>query len=204
VNDKPDLKVVESDETAMPNNVFDDLDALRKAQKVTIKRKSLVVNISVGRPGANTFFRAHPSWALDDAAVIRDKDGTDRAFYYVVPAMKKHPKLEPRLRLVTLAVVITWPADVVMVWPVPVVGDRDFKPWKSARAAYEHSLEHWTQMAWDEGQSDYTVEGAEGIDHAPTWPADLTFEQILKLAFDGRVIDNEDHPYVRQLRGLVE
>jgi hypothetical protein len=34
----------------------------------------------------------------------------------------------------------------------------------------------------------------------PKWP-DLTFNEIIKLAFRGRMIDSLDHPVVRELRG---
>ena len=52
-------------------------------------------------------------------------------------------------------------------------------------------------------RSDYQIETAEGIDHEPVWP-DETFEELLKRGFDGKVIDNEDHPYVRRLRGILD
>ena len=90
-----------------------------------------------------------------------------------------------------------------MIWPVPILGERIFPVWKSARAAYELAREQWTQIAWDEGRSDYAIEIAEGLDHQPMWP-DKSFEELLKLGFDGKVIDNEDHSYVRRLRGLID
>ena len=52
-------------------------------------------------------------------------------------------------------------------------------------------------------RSDYLIETAEGIDHEPTWP-EKDFDELLKLAFDGKVIDSEEHPYVRRLRGLLD
>ena len=58
-------------------------------------------------------------------------------------------------------------------------------------------------MVWSEDEGDYQIETAEGIDHEPAWP-DKTFEDLLKLGFDGKIIDSEEHPYVRRLRGLVD
>jgi len=186
-----------------PSDVFSDLGALRKASKLTIQRKTVMVNVTVDKPPNNSYFRVHPSWVLDECTVVRDPEGSSRPFYFVAPAMRGHPKLKPRLREVTLALVYLWPADTVMIWPVPTLRDRDFKAWKSARAAYELARQRWTQIAWDEARSDYAIETAEGLDHEPVWP-DKSFEELLKLAFDGKVIDNEDHPYVRRLRGLVD
>jgi hypothetical protein len=35
----------------------------------------------------------------------------------------------------------------------------------------------------------------------PTWP-DITFNEVLKIAFRDRIIDNPDHPVIKRLRGL--
>jgi hypothetical protein len=36
----------------------------------------------------------------------------------------------------------------------------------------------------------------------PDWP-DLTFPEILKIAFRDHVVDRDDHPVVQRLRGSV-
>ena len=97
----------------------------------------------------------------------------------------------------------TWPSSNVLIWPVPILGEREFPAWKSARAAYELALDQWVQMVWDEGRNDFLIEVAEGIKHEPTWP-EKSFNELLKLAFDGKIIDSEEHPYVRRLRGLLD
>ena len=61
-------------------------------------------------------------------------------------------------------------------------------------------------MVWNEEESDYAIEIAEGEemkDLVPIWP-DKTFNELLKTGFDGKVSDNEDHPYVRRLRGILD
>jgi len=45
------------------------------------------------------------------------------------------------------------------------------------------------------------VEIAENNPHKPVWPKE-PFQAFLKLAFAGRIIDSDDHEYVRQLRGI--
>ena len=201
---KPRFEVVSENPSPQSDNVFDDLEALRKAAKPTIKRQGVLVNVAVGKPPSNSHFRAHPEWILEGQTVV--KDPATRDFYFVVPAMRTHPKLKERLRLVTLAVVAVWPADVMYVWPVPELGSKkkDFKPWKSARAAYDLSREKWMQIWWSEEESDFKVEKAEGNLPEPTWPDGKTFNDLLKLGFADRIIDNENHDYVRQLRGLTD
>ena len=61
----------------------------------------------------------------------------------------------------------------------------------------------WTQIVWNDERSDYDVEIAEAIEKEPVWP-DKSMGELLKLAFADKVIDNEDHPYVRQLRGVFD
>jgi hypothetical protein len=206
---KPDLKVV-SDETAVgannPTSVFDDLASLRKSQKLTVQRKTVLVNVIVGKPPSDTYFRAHPTWVLDDATVLKTDAGD---FLFVLPGMRGHPKLKDRLRKVTLAAISLWPSNEIMIWPVPILSEREFKVWKSARRAYDLSREQWMQISWSQETSDYVVESAtekDGINNNPVdpvWPQ-KTFEELLKIAFDGRIIDNEDHSYVRRLRGLPD
>jgi len=201
---KPRFEVVSENPSPQSDNVFDDLEALRKAAKPTIKRQGVLVNVAVDKPPSDSHFRAHPEWFLEGQTIVKDPGTGD--FYFVVPAMRTHPKLKERLRLVTLAVVAVWPADVMYVWPVPELGSKkkDFKPWKSARAAYDLSREKWMQIWWSEEESDFKVEKAEGNLPEPTWPDGKTFNDLLKLGFADRIIDNENHDYVRQLRGLTD
>jgi hypothetical protein len=198
---KPDLKLVgDQPKGDNPGSVFDDLASLRKEQKFTIKRKTVLVNVTVDRPANNVYFRSHQQHELEGATILQDRDS--RSYYFVIPAMRTHHKIAKRMRRVTLGLICTWPGHVPLIWPVPTVdGDREFKAWKSARKAYELGKELWTQIVWDEENSDYAIEVAEDINADPIWP-EKTFEELLKIAFDGKIIDNEDHPYVRRLRGL--
>jgi hypothetical protein len=55
-----------------PTSVFDDLDNLRKQSKLTVKRKSILVNVTVDRPPNNAYFRVHPDPEMMlDATVLR-------------------------------------------------------------------------------------------------------------------------------------
>jgi hypothetical protein len=205
MTERPKLEVINEQPKAegTPGSVFDDLASLRKASKLTVQRKAVLVNVAVDKPPNNAYFRCHRELVLDDATVLRDAEGTNQAFYFVVPQMRTHPKLAPRLRRVTLVLTSTWPNGNVLIWPVPILTEREFPVWKSARAAYELARDRWVQMVWAEERSDYLLEIAKGIDHEPTWP-EKGFGELLKLGFDGKVIDSEDHPYVRRLRGLID
>jgi len=201
-DEKPKLEIVPKGD---PTDVFNNLEALRKQSKITVQRKSILINVTVDRPPNNVYFRAHPSpeMQLDSSTIVRPKQGTTRPYYLVLPHMRSHPKLIQQVRWVTIALLSIWPEGGIMLWPVPILGSRYLASAKSARAAFELSQEHWTQIVWNEGANDYNVETAENIDKEPVWP-DKDFASLLKIGFADKVIDNEDHPYVRQLRGLAD
>jgi hypothetical protein len=116
--------------------------------------------------------------------------------------MRSHPKLVQRLRRVTIALVYIWPGGAIQLWPVPILGDNPLSSAKSARTAFELAQASWMQITWNEQRNDYDVEPAEGVNKAPEWP-DKSMSELLKIAFADKVIDNEDHPYVLQLRGVL-
>lgn len=200
------IELVSSDKGEdSPTSVFDDLASLRKQSKLTVQRKPVLVNVAVDKPTNNVYFRAHsdPEMMLDDTTVLRDNTGTSRAYYYVAPAMRSHPKLVQRIRWVTIALLYIWPGGAVQLWPVPILNGKSMASAKSARTAFELAQTHWTQIVWNEERSDYDVETAEAIDKEPVWP-EKTINELLKLGFADKVINNEDHSYVRQLRGLFD
>ena len=195
---KPDLKVVSNRD---PAAIFDDLASLRKESKLTVKRKTVLVNVPVDKPPNNVHFRTHPTSKLENATVIKDKNGTSDVWYFIVPAMRGHPKLAPRLRWVTIMLTCTWPGNGFLLWPVPE--RTSFKAWKSERTAAERAQTDWMQMVWNEEKGDYDVEKAENINIEPTWPKE-SFEELLKTGFADVIVDNEDHYYVRRLRGIAD
>ena len=66
------------------------------------------------------------------------------------------------------------------------------------------SRPRWVQICWNDAARDYDVVTAENINMQPIWPPDLSLRNSMKLGFADKTIDNEDHPYVRQLRGLTD
>ena len=70
-----------------------------------MQRKPVLVNVPVDRPPNNVYFRvnADPEMRLDDSTVLRDNTGASRAFYFVTPVMRSHPKLVQRICSVTIA-----------------------------------------------------------------------------------------------------
>jgi hypothetical protein len=197
---KPDIKLVET----APESIFDDIEGLRKTATLKVSRRVVPINVPVRKPPNNVFFRCHPAPEMSlDASILTGSDGSDD-FYFVTPFMLNHHVVLPRLRKVTIAVVYTWPGGTVSLWPVPMAEETRIACWKSARAAYEMSKTKWVQLCWNSDRRDYDVAVAEGINTDPAWPDDLDIRKLLKLGFADKIISNETHPYVMQLRGLAE
>jgi hypothetical protein len=184
-----------------PTDIFNDLDKLRVESKITVERRKILSSCECRKPDGNLYFRTCPDVNMRlTASLIRHKQERD-LFYFVVPGMRKHPHVERALRYYTLVLIQTWPIGDYQLWPVPVLGEKPMPSDKSQNIAFEKSLRDWTIMTWDAGLRDFNVEIAENNPQKPVWPQE-PFQAFLKLAFAGRIIDSDNHEYVRQLRGI--
>jgi hypothetical protein len=209
---KPDHLKLVIDST--PEDIFNDVEALRKVAEHTVQRRAVPVNMSVRKPPDNAYFQCHPDVAQRiDASLLFDKEEQD--IYFVAPLMMSHPLVVPRLRRVTIATTYLWPSGQILLWPVPFsTGRGSVKCWKTARRAFEIASglavdlatpgPHWVQLCWNSALQDYDLAIAENINMSPIWTEDLKLSNSLKLGFRDRTIVDEDHPYMRQLRGLTE
>jgi hypothetical protein len=197
----------EAQETSR-TSVFADLDKLRKESVVKVRRRVLTTTVPLGKPPPDTYFRCHPDLCLDGMHVIKTNKGSND-FYFVTPSMLEHPLIVKQRRRVTIALTYIWPSGEIGVWPVPdPPKDSKLAAWKSSRGAYEQSKTGWVQLVWNEDRMDFDVLPPEGVGDKklpePVWPPDLDLSAKLTLAFDGRVIENDSHPYMLQLRGILD
>jgi hypothetical protein len=209
---KPDhLKLVTS---SSPEDIFNDVEALRKVAEHKVQRRTVAVNMSVRKPPDNAYFQCHhdPTQRID-ASLLFDKEEQD--IYFVAPPMMNHPLVVSRLRRVTLATTYLWPSGQILLWPGPFpTGKGSVKCWKTARRAFEIASgfatdldppgPRWAQLCWNSALQDYDLAIAEHINMLPIWTDDLKLSNSLKLGFRDKTIVDEDHPYMRQLRGLTE
>jgi hypothetical protein len=205
------LKLVTS---SSPEDIFNDVEALRKVAEHKVQRRTVAVNMSVRKPPDNAYFQCHhdPTQRID-ASLLFDKEEQD--IYFVAPPMMNHPLVVSRLRRVTLATTYLWPSGQILLWPVPFpTGKGSVKCWKTARRAFEIASglatdldppgPRWAQLCCNSVLQDYDLAIAESINMLPIWTDDLKLSNSLKLGFRDKTIVDEDHPYMRQLRGLTE
>ena len=209
---KPELKIVADNppEGNAPESIFDDLSALRRAARPTVKRETKVTEIGVKKPKNDIYFRVHDSEAMlfHEAPLLVDSKHGE--FYFIGPNMLTHEKIKKRVRWYDITVVYVWPGGEIFLWPVPIIGaGKPFPAWKAQRDASEQGKLEWTQLVWDADQSKHHIETAEEKDGqvtipAPIWPADLDLSRLMKLGFADRTITTPEHPYVMQLRGRAD
>jgi hypothetical protein len=161
-----------------------------------------VVTVPVKKPLKTWFFRAHSDPSMYFMAGIwSDPDERDEIFFV-------HPSvvhlLDGQTKPVMLATCITR-QGTLFLWPVPMPTDArgGSMAWgESTRQAVAMAVDYWIRLQPDMQLGAYKIIRAEGDIAAPTWP-NKTMSELLRIAFGNRIIQGEDHPVVRRLRGLA-
>jgi hypothetical protein len=184
-------------------NVFDDIKALALSPADGGgTMREVLTHVPLERPNRQEFFRAHPdpAWSLT-TSVIFDEENFGRDAYLVLPNMRA--ALLGDARPVLLIPLITR-QGVFKYWPLklPLDDGRTNSWFDSARQALALSKEGWICMKPDGALRAYRVLRAVDELPGPIWP-DKQPNELLEIAFRGRIIDSEDHPLVRRIRGAA-
>jgi hypothetical protein len=191
---------IETNPTPSP---FDNLAALRLDQSYadTVGVKKLLTTVPVRKPNRQDFVRVHPdpAYRLTPAAIIEVKE--DREVYLVTPDMAQ--ALPGEFATVTLFTTINR-QGTLHLWPVklPTPDGRHNEWHRSAAEAAERAQKKWVRVTASMSLGAYEIFEASGDLPDPVWP-DISFEEILKIAFRDRIVDRADHALVQRLRGIV-
>jgi hypothetical protein len=166
----------------------------------TLGSKKLISHVAVGKPAKGRFFRSSTADENSiDVFVYEDK--IDNVFYLVSPAVAE--VLGSSARAVTLHLAIDRANNPFLI-PVPLPdtnGQRN--PWpQSLLAAVEHAREKWVRIDSDKSAGVYQIYEAQGVLEEPKWP-DLSLDDLVNIAFSGRVISDLDHPKVLAAMGVI-
>jgi hypothetical protein len=93
---------------------------------------------------------------------------------------------------------------VLFLWPVtiPPPDGRMNEWWRSVREGAELATMRWVRLKASMSLGAYEIFEAQSTMADPEWP-ELSFQELVRIAFRDRLIDNVDHPVVRRLRGLA-
>ena len=156
--------------------------------------------VPVKPPQKEWWIRTHPSndyWL--ETAVIELKE--DREIYLIDPALRDEVATEPMYSTRFLATSINR-QGVLFLWGLKLPGpDGKPNPWhESALDAANRARQGWIRVAANMSLGAYEVWDAPTLHSEPKWP-DVTFSEILKVAFRDRMISEWNHPILRRLRG---
>ena len=94
--------------------------------------------------------------------------------------------------------------NILSLWPIRLPGeDGRIDQWnRSALEAAELSQKYWIRLSANMSLGAYDVHIAEADFPEPEWP-EISFKEILKIAFKDNIIHTLDHPVIQRLRGLI-
>ena len=181
------------------NNPFDP-SHLRLSQNFaeTLGVKKAIITVPVRKPSRQDFVRVHPSDGYRlETAVLELKE--ERETYLVDPVL--WPVLPGELTPKVLFTTVNR-QGVLTLWPVRLPGDDGrLDDWNaSALEAAEMARKGWVRVTANMSLGAYEVYEATGDLPDPDWP-DMSFAEILKVAFKGHYVTEVDHPVIRRLRG---
>jgi hypothetical protein len=172
--------------------------AALRISSADIPTEKVMTAVPVRRPRKDEFFRVHPGEDFTMDVLVVDRDD-DQETYVVMPAYA-----DPLLEVARPARLFTCMSrrGTVFIWPARIPGESGpGRRWAETGlkiAAQAETL--WVRMYGDRGLGGYEMVRARGDLGDPKWP-DKSFRELLRLAFEDRIIDRADHPVIRELHG---
>lgn len=177
-----------------------NLDSIRLkssyGESVAVRRH--ITRVPVRKPLKTEFFRTmrDDAWQLN--TVLLEVREDNEIFLFTRDAYDLLPELQ---RPATLYTAVDRNGNPFLI-PVPLPGP------DGRRNVWHQSLEHvvvkaqekWVRCVANMSAGGYDMLVAEAALTEPEWP-DMSFEEMLAMAFRGKVIDGPEHPAVRKLKG---
>jgi hypothetical protein len=182
------------------SDIFADLGSLRLSQDfdASLGVKKTLLTVPVKKPAKEWFIRTNPELRIE-TYVLDLKE--DREVYLVSRELWSELASESTFGPRALYAAMNR-QNVLFIWPIRLPGaDGKIDEWnRSALEAASMAETKWMRVASNMALGAYDVFQATADWPEPEWPA-LPFNEILRIAFKGRVIETMDHPTLKRLRG---
>lgn len=166
----------------------------------TLGVKKVLTTVPVGRPPKDRFFRAHPlpSWVFP--AWILENKATGETY---LVSEEVASALGDQVRPVELHAAIDRQNNPFLI-PIPLPGPNGVRNrWHESLAqAVERSKSVWLRVSANKDLGGYDIFEATAKLPDPVWP-DITMDELLEVAFRGRIITSVDHPIVQERLGEI-
>ena len=166
----------------------------------TLGVKKVLTTVPVTKPSKDRFFRTHespdwvyPAWTLEE---------TGKGETYIV-SEEVASVLGTLVRAVELYVAIDRQNNLFLI-PVPLPGGKGVRnSWHESRLqAVIRARSVWLRICSNDASKGYDIYEATASLPEPTWP-DITLDELLEIAFRGRILATVDHPVVQEKLGGV-
>jgi len=206
MQNKTETPTTQTTETLPPADVPANLDdfaafALPPGREAVVAAEKLLTSVPVKKPNREWWVRTSPDLATWRAwPVLELKEDGDT--YLVHEALHAELVGEPAFVAVRLVPAVT-DNGVAFFWPVRLPdASGKINSWhESAARAAELARERWVRLVADRTLGGYQVFTAQ-FEREPQWPKQSQAE-LLKIAFQGRLLESTDHPVVKRLKGLA-
>ena len=162
--------------------------------------RKVISTIPIRKPNKSEYIRVRPGeeWQLQTAVLELEK-GVERSTYLVDPHL--WPDLSSETTPALLLTCVNRANDL-FIWRIKLPGaDGRSNTWTDSALQIAKAAETtWCRMKSDTANGIYTHFESNVKLPDPKWPA-LSFHEIIKLAFRGRMIDSLNHPVVQSLLG---
>ena len=166
----------------------------------TLGVKKVLTTVPVGRPSKDRFFRTHPSpsWVFPGWILENKASGET----YLVSA-EVASALGDQVRPVELHAAIDRQNNPFLI-PIPLPGPNGVRNrWHESLAqAVERAKSVWLRISANKDLGGYDIYEATAKLPDPVWP-DTTMDELLEVAFKGRIITSLDHPIVQERLGRI-
>jgi hypothetical protein len=162
--------------------------------------KKVLTTIPVAKPPRDRFFRTHESADWVYPAWILENKTTGETF---IVSEEVASVLEGLVKPVELYTAIDRQNNLFFI-PVALPGPRGVRnPWhESLLQAVMRAKFIWLRISANKDLGGYDIFEATAKLPEPTWP-ETTMEELLEIAFRGRIITSVDHPVVQEKLGGV-
>ena len=186
---------------SMPANrdFFSNLSKHRLSQDFLCGVKK-APTIQVRKPAKEWFIRTRSDLQFATNVLELKEEGE---FYMVESSLWPELTSEPTFGPRNLHAAINR-QGTLFVWPLRLPGpDGKLDHWsRSALEAAEMAQSRWIRVFSNLHLGAYEIFHAKADLPDPEWPP-LSFAEILRVAFKGRVVQSLDHPVIKRLRGEV-
>jgi hypothetical protein len=159
-----------------------------------------LLTVPVKKPAREWFVKVHPDPAFRVETAVLELKEDSHEIYLVAPelwpSLATESTFSPRTLFTTQNT-----QGVTFLWPVKLPGtDSRMDNWsRSSMEAAIMAIDKWVRLQANLSLGAYEVTIAK-TEKEPAWP-NKSFQELIRIAFKDRMIDDPFHPVLRQLRG---